>query len=209
MSRPTARGIALLEPLTVFSLIMAYIWQLRYSYRGFWMGILAGVILSHIVRREGADDLGFHRRNLRECLQEFAPVLAFIALAMVAAGLLFRTTRPLSFHDALFSWVGYLPWGTFQQYLLNGYFLNRFLVAMPGRPAAAVSAVLFSGAHSPNWFLMIVTLVTGYVCARIYLRYKNLYFLGIAHATIGFLLLMVVPDSVTRHLVVGPGWFGH
>ena len=46
MSRPTACGIALLEPLTIFGLIMAYIWQLRYSYRGFWLGILAMVILS-------------------------------------------------------------------------------------------------------------------------------------------------------------------
>ena len=209
MSRPTARRIALLEPLTVFTLIMAYIWQLRYSHRGLWLAILAGVILSHIARREDADTLGFHRRNLRECVREFAPMLAFVGLAMVAAGMLLGTTRALSVHDALYSWVGYLPWGTFQQYLLNGYFLNRLTGAMPGRSAAATSAVLFSGAHLPNWFLMIVTLVTGYVCARIYLRYKNLYFLGMAHATVGFLLLQVVPDSVTHHLTVGPGWFAH
>jgi membrane protease YdiL (CAAX protease family) len=81
--------------------------------------------------------------------------------------------------------------------------------AMPGRTAAMASAALFSGAHLPNWFLMAVTLATGYICARIYLRYKNLYFLGIAHATIGFLLLQVVPDSVTHHLVIGPGWYRH
>jgi membrane protease YdiL (CAAX protease family) len=93
--------------------------------------------------------------------------------------------------------------------MLNGYFLKRLTAAMPGRPAAIASAVLFSGVHLPNWFLMAVALVTGYVCARIYLRYRNLYFLGIAHATIGILLLVVVPDSVSHHLVVGPGWFGH
>jgi hypothetical protein len=209
MSRPTARGIALLEPLTVFTLIMAYIWQLRYSHRGIWLGILAGVVLSHVARRERVEELGFRGRNLRECLREFAPALAFLGLAMVAAGMLAQTTRPLSFHDAIYSWVGYLPWGTFQQYLLNGYFLKRFLVAMPGRSAAAASAILFSGAHSPNWFLMGVTLVTGYICTRIYMRYGNLYFLGIAHATVGFLLLLVVPDSITHHLTVGPGWYAH
>src|SRR4051812_2615183 len=200
---------ALLEPLTVFGLIMAYIWQLRYSHRGMWLAILAGMILSHIVRKEGAASLGFRRRNLSECLREFAPALAFLVLAMIAGGMLFQTTRPLTFGDACLAWAGYLPWGTFQQYMLNGYFLKRLTVAMPGRPAALASAVLFSGAHLPNWFLMIVTLVTGYICARIYLRYRNLYFLGIAHATVGFLLLLVVPDSVTHHLVVGPGWFGH
>lgn len=209
MSRATRRGIAFLEPLTVFALIMAYIWQLRYSHKGVWMAILAGVILSHVVRKERAGELGFDRRNLRECLREYAPCLAFLALAAIATGMLFQTTRAIRFGDAFLAWAGYLPWGTFQQYLLNGYFLNRFLGALPGRQAAALSAVLFSGAHLPNWFLMLVTLVLGYVCARVYLRYKNLYFLGIAHGTIGFLLLLVVPDSVTHHLTVGPGWFGH
>jgi len=165
--------------------------------------------LSHVIRHERAETLGFHRRNLRECLREFAPCLVFVALAAIAVGMLLQTTRAIYFGDAFLAWAAYLPWGTFQQYLLNGYFLNRFLGAMPGRQAAAASAVLFSGAHLPNWFLMAVTLVLGYVCARIYLRYKNLYFLGIAHGTIGFLLLLVVPDSVTHHLVVGPGWFGH
>jgi membrane protease YdiL (CAAX protease family) len=209
MPRAAIRGIAILEPLTVFGLIMAYIWQLRYSYRGMWLGILAGVILSHIARREDAETLGFRKRNLRECLREFAPMLAFIALLMVACGLLLQTTRQLTPGEAFFSWAGYVPWGTFQQYLLNGYFLNRLTVAMPGRPAALASAVLFSGAHLPNWFLMVVTLLSGYVCARIYLRYRNLYFLGIAHATIGFLLLQVVPESVSHHLVIGPGWYDH
>jgi membrane protease YdiL (CAAX protease family) len=209
MSRATGRRVQLLEPLSIFALIMAYIWQLRYSHHGAWLAILGFMVLSHILRHEGAEVLGFHRRNLRECLREFAPMLAFIGLAMLAGGILLQTTRPIRFGDAFLAFAGYLPWGTFQQYLLNGYFLNRFTTAMTGRSAALTSAVLFSGAHLPNWFLMVVTLGLGYLCGRIYLRYKNLYFLGIAHATIGFLLFLVVPDSVSHHLVVGPGWFGH
>jgi hypothetical protein len=209
MSRGTVRRIALLEPVTAFALIMAYIWQLRYSHHGLWLAILAGMVVSHLVRRESTQVLGFGKRNLRECLQEFAPVLAFFGLAMLGAGMLLQTTRPMRFGDAFLAWVGYVIWGTFQQYLLNGYFLNRFMAVMSGRSASVASAVLFSGAHLPNWFLMVVTLITGYVCARIYLRHKNLYFLGIAHATVGFLLYLVVPDSVSHHLVVGPGWYGH
>ena len=209
MSRTTVRRISLLEPLTAFALIMAYIWQLRYSHRGLWLAILAGMIVSHLARRENTQVLGFHRRNLRECLEEFAPLLAFFGLVMLGAGMLLQTTRPIRFGDAILAFAGYLPWGTFQQYLLNGYFLNRLTGAMPARAASVASAVLFSGAHLPNWFLMAVTLITGYACARIYLRHKNLYFLGIAHATIGFLLFLVVPDSVSHHLVVGPGFFGH
>jgi hypothetical protein len=209
MSRATVRRIALLEPAIIFTLIMAYIWQIRYSHQKFWLAILIGVILSHLARRESMRVLGFHGDHLRDCLREFAPFLALFGLAMLAAGILLQTTRPIRLSDALLAWAAYLPWGTFQQYMLNGYFLNRFMGAMSGRSAAITSAVLFSGAHLPNWFLMGVTLITGYACARIYLRHKNLYFLGIAHATVGFLLFLVVPDSVSHHLVVGPGWYTH
>jgi len=201
--------IDVIEPLAAFAFIMAYIWDLRFTHHNLWLAILAGIVLSHLVRHESSQRLGFQRRHLRECLEEFGPALAFIALSAIAAGILLQTTRPIRFGDAFLAWVGYLPWGTFQQYLLNGYFLNRFAGALPARGAAVASAALFSGAHLPNWFLMVVTLLTGYICARIYMRHKNLWFLGIAHATVGFLLFLVVPDSVTHHLTVGPGWFAH
>jgi hypothetical protein len=55
---------------------------------------------------------------------------------------------------------------------------------------------------------MAVTLLLGYCSARIYSRYRNLYFLGVAHGTLGVLLYLVIPDRLSHHLVVGPGWFG-
>jgi membrane protease YdiL (CAAX protease family) len=208
MSQAALRRISLVEVLTVFALIMAYIWELRYRHHSTWMAILGLVLLSHALRRERAESLGFHTRNLGECLEEFLPVLGFLVLLLLGTGILLQTTRHIRFGDAVLAWMVYLPWGTFQQYILNGYFLNRLGRVMAPRSASLASAVLFSGAHLPNWFLMAVTLGAGYLCARIYLRHKNLYFLGIAHATVGVLLLLVVPDSISHHLVVGPGWFG-
>ncbi len=201
------RKWALLEPVTVFLLIMAYIWDLRYSHRGLWVAILAFMILSHLARHERVAALGFRAAGWRDCWREFAPALAFCTLLMYGAGMLLQTTRPIGFDRALLAWVGYLPWGLFQQYILNGYFLNRVSRLVSPRAAPMVAAGLFSGAHTPNWFLMAVTLVAGYCCARIYRRYQNLYFLGAAHGTIGFLLFLVIPDSVSHHLTVGPGWF--
>jgi membrane protease YdiL (CAAX protease family) len=134
-------------------------------------------------------------------------MLAFMVLAMLAAGTLLQTTRQIRPDQAFYSWAGYLPWGVFQQYILNGYFLNRFDSVLSRRSAPVLAAALFSGAHLPNLFLMAVTLLAGYICARIYRRYHNLYFLGIAHGTIGFCLFLVVPDSISHHLIVGPGWF--
>jgi hypothetical protein len=46
-----------------------------------------------------------------------------------------------------------------------------------------------------------------YCSARIYRRYPSLYFLGMAHATVDFLLFLAVPDSISHHLNVGPAWF--
>jgi hypothetical protein len=209
MSAATVRKITIAEPISIFVLIMAYIWELRYSHHGAWLGILALMLISHRLRGEHAVTLGFNSGNLWTCLRDFAPAIAFLALLMLALGILLQTTRPIRFEQGFWAWAAYLPWGLFQQYILNGYFLNRFDSVLSRRAAPVLSAALFSGAHLPNWFLMLVTLLTGYACARIYRRYNNLYFLGIAHGTVGFLLFLIVPDSISHHLTVGPGWFGH
>jgi hypothetical protein len=201
------RRVAVFEPAVVFGLIMAYIWDLRSSHSHTWLAILGLMALSHSLRHERAETLGFAVRNLRECWLEFAPALALLTLFVLGFGLLLGTIRPMDFSDEFGAWAIYLPWGLLQQYVLNGYFLNRFNSLLSRRGAPMMASALFAGAHTPNWFLMAVTLVAGYCSARIYQRYRNLYFLGIAHATVGFLLFLVVPDSISHHLRVGPGWF--
>ena len=193
----------------MYVMIMAYIWSLRSNHRGAWVVIPLLMVLSHLVRREHADGLGFHTRNLAECWREIAPALAFLSLLMLACGILLQTTRPIGVDAALGSWAAYVPWGVSQQYALNGYYLNRFRGALENRAASLISAALFCGVHTPNLFLMAVAFPAGYCATRIYWRYRNLYFLGLAHATVGFLLFLVVPDSISHHLRVGPGWFGH
>ncbi len=209
MSASATRRVAILEPLSIFAIIMAYIWELRYSHHDVWLGILALMAASHLVRRERATALGFRSANLRQCLAEFAPALGLFALAMLGAGILLQTTRTIEFPQGAAALGAYVPWGIFQQYVLNGYFLNRFDRVLSPRAAPLAAAALFSGAHLPNLFLMSVTLPLGYCAARLYRRHHNLYFLGIAHGIIGFLLFLVVPDSISHHLTVGPGWFTH
>ena len=209
MSARAIRGLGIVEPLTVFALIMAYIWTFRFRYHGMWLAILALMIVSHAFRHETPSRIGFVSQNFPECLRRFGPALILLTLALFSTGILLRTTRPIPLENAILAWVAYVPWGIFQQYLLNGYFFNRLDAAFSPKVAAAVSAILFSGAHLPNWFLMLVGLVAGYCCACIYRTHKNLYFLGIAHGTVGALLFLVVPDSVSHHLIVGPGWFYH
>ena len=198
------RKLSLVEPLAVFAAIMAYIWRIRSAHPWLVIPILPIVLLSHLARREHAPSLGFRRDQLRECMRKFWPGLGALVLVMLAGGRLLGTIRPIGLERAVFGLALYLPWGLLQQYLLNGYFLKRFDTALPPRASDATTAVLFSAVHCPNWFLMLLTPVAGYAAIQIYRRHRNLYFLGMAHATIGFLLFMVFPDTVIHHLNVGP-----
>lgn len=209
MSAATGRKIAVLEPIALCGLILAYMWSWRFRYPAAWVPILALPLISHWWRGESAAGLGFRLRGLADCLRRFAPGLGFLALALLAGGLLAGSIRLIGLDRAAMAWVIYMPWGLLQQYLLNGFCLARLRTALPERGAALVAAALFSAVHAPNWFLMPVTLVAGYAAARLYSRCRNLYLLGLAHATIGVALFLVVPDSVSHHMAVGPGWFTH
>ncbi|MGA2590538.1 MAG: CPBP family glutamic-type intramembrane protease [Bryobacteraceae bacterium] len=199
----------LAEPATVFALIMLYIWRLRYTWPLAWILILGFLILSHILRKEPAASLGFRWSNFRECVERLAPALLLLALSLIAGGVLLQTMRNISFEHGLLCLAVYCPWGLFQQYLLNGYLANRLLAALPVRHVPLIAAALFSGTHLPNWFLMLVTFAAGYYSTKIYMKYRNVYFLGLAHGVIGTVLFLVIPDSISHHLTVGPGFFLH
>ena len=184
---------------------MVYIWILRPVHPRLWIAILAALLFSHWIHHEDLRTLGFDRRSLRECTHRFAPMLTILALILIASGLLLNTTRHMPFDQAFLALAAYLPWGILQQYMLNGYFLNRFDAALSKPAAAWLTAALFALAHTPNWFLMTVALAGGWCATQVYRRHRNLYFLGVAHATIGFLLYVTVPDSLSHHLNVGPG----
>ena len=201
------RKLALLEPLLLFGMIVAYIWKLRYIHPMCWIVIPALMIVSHLLHHESPRALGFQLHNLADTLSELGPLLILIVVGLLAAGIALGTVRPISSMDALLALAAYLPWGLSQQYALNGYFLNRFEAALSHRGASLLTALFFCAAHAPNPFLLAITLPLGWYSTLVYRRRRNLYVLGIAHAALGLVLLLVVPDSISRHLRVGPGWF--
>lgn len=188
----------------MFAIIMAYIWKLRFTHPRLWIPAMALILASHLARHERAAELGFRAENFWNCLRRFGPALVAFAAATLGAAVILRTLRPIGFEQAMLSFALYLPWGLFQQYLLNGYFLRRFEMAFSPPAAAIFAASLFGLVHSPNWFLMAITPAGAYVAIRVYRRYRNLYFLGLAHAIIGILLFLAVEDSVSHHLNIGP-----
>ncbi len=201
------RKLAILEPLLMFGLIVAYIWKLRFSHPYCWIAIPVLMVLSHVLRHESFRELGFEPHKFPGILTVLAPALIVIALLLAAEGLGIRGIRQTGFEGALLALAAYLPWGLTQQYALNGYFLNRFDGALSDRAASLCTALLFSAVHAPNPFLMAITLPLGWCATRYYRRNCSLYVLGIAHAAAGLLLFLVAPDSLSRHLRIGPGWF--
>src|SRR5260221_2766292 len=195
----TSPAYAFAEALSVFAMIMLYIWRLRSTHPLSWTIILALMLGSHALRRETPAKLGFGLRNLEESLVRFAPVVLLLALMLLAAGCIAGTIRHSTPESGFASLVLYFGWGLFQQYAVNGFFVNRLMEVSPAR-APLLAALLFSAAHAPNWFLMLVTFVGGFVSATVYLYHRNLYFLGLAHGVFGFLLYLVVPDTISHHL---------
>ena len=204
-----AQKLIIVEVASGFLMIMLYIWWLRFIAPKAWIVILGLFILSHILRGERTAELGFRRTNFRECANLLTPLLLLIALSLIACGVLLQTMRPIRLEYALTCLLAYCPWGLFQQYLVNGYIANRLLAVLSARHVPVISAALFAGAHSPNWFLMLVTFVAGYYSTRVFMKYRNLYFLGLAHGVLGTLLFVVIPDSISHHLTVGPAFFLH
>jgi hypothetical protein len=85
------RKLAILEPLLVFGLIVAYIWKLRFVHPSCWIVIPVLMGVSHLLRRESPGELGFDLRTLRHYLTELAPVLILITLLLLSAGFVLRT----------------------------------------------------------------------------------------------------------------------
>jgi uncharacterized protein len=201
----THRWTSLVEALTVFMMIEGYIWWVREFYPYAWIPMLGFVLLSHAVRGESPGSLGFDPHEFRPALVFLLPWVVNIAMGLWGGGILLDTVRYAHPFVVLRNLAMYIVWGTFQQYVLNGYFTNRALQFCNEKSKAPlISALLFAAVHLPNWFLVAVTFVGGYFSARVFLRYRSVPALGVAHGTIGYLLLMALPDSVTGHLIVGP-----
>jgi membrane protease YdiL (CAAX protease family) len=79
------------------------------------------------------------------------------------------------------------------------------------RSAALAAAVLFALAHLPNPILTSVTLFWGFAACLLFLRYRNLYPLALAHAILGIAIAITVPGPVDHNMRVGLGYltYGH
>lgn len=195
------------ELLIGYGLILAVIWTpnpaQRYLY---WIAFVWIVVTAWLRRR--------HHQTHGLGLQGFLPSLWIVGASLVLffSGIavahrmhtLHRLYGPMPMGLHI---LGYAIWALMQQFILQIYVLLRLLrMGLRRAPAVILSAVLFAAAHIPNPLLIVLTLFWGAACCLLFLRYRNLYTLALAHGILGMCLAVTVPNSVHHHMRVGLGY---
>ncbi|HLH33473.1 MAG TPA: CPBP family glutamic-type intramembrane protease [Alloacidobacterium sp.] len=199
----------LLELLSAYGLILAVIWTPMPAQRIFyWLAIVA-VIGITMLRREKLQALGLAPAGTKRSLWIVAVAVGLAVLAVMAAGY-FGTLHglPRIGHLSMRARIiGYLIWSFVQEFLLQVFVLMRLLRMLKKRSLAiAIAALLFAIAHIPNPVLIGLTLLWALIACPLFLHYRNLYALGLAHGILGLCVAITVPDALHHHMRVGLGY---
>ena len=198
----------LVELCGAYILILAAIWTLNPWQRWFYWLAIAWVVVTTCVHRPTWNVLGLGFSGLVRSLWIVAVAAILACLAVYMANRMHSLHRLHGPSPLLRHVWGYLIWAVMQQFLLQIYFLLRLMRLLPGRVAPVVAAAgLFSLAHLPNPVLAPVTLVWGIAACVLFLRYRSVYALGLAHGILGLCVAVIVPDSIQHHMRVGIGYY--
>jgi len=203
----TGKRRAAVEICVGYLLILLVEWTPRPWQRFVWIAAAAGIAIIVWRSFEGWRALGFTTANLARASWIAGAALTTAAIAIaIAAHLHTLRLPPGGVPGFVATYVAYAIWTGVQQFLLQGFFLVRLQHLIPGRTAALAAAGLFAAAHFPNPILMPVTLIWGIAACLLFLRYRNIYPLMIAHAILGITVAMAVPGPAVHNMRVGLGY---
>jgi membrane protease YdiL (CAAX protease family) len=197
----------LVELLVGYALILVVIWTPRPWQRLSYAVAAAFLAVVLWTAWPGRRAMGLQRANFVRSLWVVGVALVAAAIAILVAARL-QTLHPVG-SPLLFiqRYTGYAIGACMQQFLLQDYFLPRLMRLMRGPIAAALTtAAMFSLAHLPNPILTVLTFFWGFSACLLFLRYRNLYTLCIAHAILGIAVALVVPGPAIRNMRVGLGY---
>lgn len=197
----------LLELLGGYGLILATIWTPRPWQHWLYAVAITWIVLTSIVSFPGWEAIGFRRGGFLASLWVVFAAAVVTTCAVIVAIHLDTLRHPISGRGWVMTFGGYTVWSFVQQFLLQGYFLFRFLRLLPRREWAAVAAAgIFAAAHLPNPILTPVTFIWGLVACLVFLRCRNVFPLAIAHALLGITVAITIPGPVVRNMRVGLGY---
>jgi membrane protease YdiL (CAAX protease family) len=197
----------LLELSVGYLLILSVLWASRPWQRPLYCAAVVWIFAVTCISFDGWKAMGLGGRNFWRSLWVAGLALLLAVPAMAIAIHLHTLHAPGTAALFLRSFWGYALWSLVQQFLLNDFFLLRFLRLLPSRyTAVLVTVSLFALAHLPNPILTAVTFVFGTLACLFFLRYRNIYSLGIAHAILGICLAIAIPGPIIHNMRVGLGY---
>jgi hypothetical protein len=201
-----------LELAIAYGLILIVCWTPRPWQKLLWWIAVATVAAILCFSFEGLKATGLRVANLLRSLWIVGAALGLAAVGVVIAVKLHTLHLPGSPMLFIETYWAYAIWAFVQQFLMQGFFLSRLVRLLPNGPSAAgFAAVIFALAHLPNPILTPVTLIWGFAACLLFLRYRNLYPLAVAHAIVGIAIAITVPGPVSHNMRVGLGYltYGH
>jgi membrane protease YdiL (CAAX protease family) len=186
---------------------MAVEWTPRPLQRVLWIVAVVGVALIVWKSFDSWQAMGFRAANFGRSLWIAGAALELAAVAIAVAARMHTLLVPGGALAFLATYCAYAIWAGVQQFLLQGVFLLRFLRLIPRPAAAALTAsALFAVAHLPNPVLTPITFIWGFAACLLFLRYRNIYPLMIAHAILGITVAITIPGPVDHNMRVGLGY---
>jgi len=201
-SRSKFRTLA--EVAIAYGLILLVIWTPRPWQHFLWIAAAAAVVVITLISYEGRQAMGLRAGNFARSLWVVGVALLLAGAAVLVAArfhTLHLPATPLAF---VLTYFAYAVWSGVQQFLLQGVFLRRLLRIVPNTTRAAfLASALFAAAHLPSAVLTPMTLIWGFAACLIFLHYRNLYPLAIAHAILGIAVAITIPGPVDHNMRVG------
>jgi hypothetical protein len=202
-----SRSLVALELCVGYGLILATVWTPRPAQAWLWWASALWIAASTWWSFPGWAAMGFRRGGFAASLWVMAAAAVLSGIAVTVAIRLHTLRIPHSALGWVLAWGGYTVWSFVQQFLLQGYFLFRFLRLLPRREWAALAAAgIFAAAHLSNPLLTTVTVVWGTVACFVFLRCRNVYTLMLTHAMLGVSLAITVPGPRMHNMRVGIGY---
>ena len=201
----------LLELAIPYGLILLVIWTPRPLQKLLWWVAAAAIVAIFWLSFDRIEQLGLRTVGLFRALWVTGAALVIAAVAILTAVLLHTLRFPPGGITGFFkTYWAYALWACVQQLLLQGFFLPRCLgLTKTTTSAALLAAVLFSLAHLPNPLLTPVTLIWGFAACLLFVQYRNLYPLAMAHAIVGIAIAITIPGPVDHNMRVGLGYLAY
>lgn len=202
-----SRRRELVELFVGYGLILVVVWTPRPAQNVLYWITVAWIVVTAVLARTRSRPIGLGLGGLRQSLWIVPAAVALFFIGMWIAAWAHSLHRlygplPLAIHV-----LTYAIWALIQQFILQVYVLLRLLRLGLSRPRAiGVAALMFAIAHIPNPVLTPAVIVWGALSCWLYLRYRNLYAIALAHGMLGMCLAITVPNGINHHMRVGLGY---